>query len=147
MVQERTGKKRAPKAPRALDGNKIANGTRRNSKSKAPREQVFEVGRPPATFRGLMPTPPEVKEMIQRLMEPGRPWSESFLRLETDYLNSQFYFGGNWIAFRETPQGREVLAVGWEEIGKLKRKRMKSAERQSIVLGYAEPWYFPVPCE
>ena len=54
--------------------------------------------------------------------------------------HSGLNFGGNWIAYRNTPQGREVLAVGWDEIERLEKKRLSRKERQSIVLGFAEPW-------
>ncbi len=58
----------------------------------------------------------------------------------SDSLKLQYYFGGHWIAYRHTNQGKEVLAVGMDEIGQLMRKRMSAVERDAIVLGYCDPW-------
>ena len=42
------------------------------------------------------------------------------------------------VAYRESEQGAEVLAVG-DEIGPLFR-RLRPAERQKVVVGHPEPW-------
>src|SRR5262245_46228215 len=74
--------------------------------------------RPPAAFRGLMPTPPEVQALMDKLYRNVKI-TDSFRRHQTDLFNEQFHFGGYPIAYRDTPQGREVLAVGWDELNEL----------------------------
>lgn len=44
------------------------------------------------------------------------------------------------VSQRQTDQGKEVLAVGREEIRRLRRKKMTTEERQTIVLGWWDPW-------
>jgi hypothetical protein len=132
--------------------NKPAKRAKANTRKKKPLANGFvndaeldadeiwiDVGRPPSPLRGLMPTPPEVAELMARI-ERERPMSDAARQRQMDWFNEQYYFGGNWIAYRHTPKGEEVLAVGWDEIGRLERKRMSKAARESIVLGYVEPW-------
>jgi hypothetical protein len=139
MFTKHNAKKRSKKTLKKAKSEKRVIATRSNSQAASIDVQVMEVDRPPASFRGLMPTPPEVQEIMDQ-MERERPMSDSFRRLQTDDLNEQYYFGGNCIAYRNTPQGREILAVGWDEIDRLEKKRMSKMERRSIVLGFAEPW-------
>src|SRR5258708_24272286 len=103
-------KKRAPKKARA--------DSRVNGAPQPIKEIATELERPPAKLRGLMPTPPEVQAMMDEMFR-DLPISDSFRRLQTDYLNEQYYFGGNTIAYRNTSKGREILAVGWAELEQL----------------------------
>src|SRR5262249_26299113 len=95
--------------------------------------------RPPAAFRGLMPTPPEVQALMDKLYRNVKI-TDSFRRHQTDLFNVQFHFGGYPIADRDTPQGREVLAVGWDELNELEKKRRSGKERRRFVIGFADPW-------
>ena len=51
----------------------------------------------------------------------------------------QYYFGGQPFAYRETDQGKEVLAVGFKNMGRL-LKELAPEEDQTVVSGFAEPW-------
>src|SRR5947209_6840454 len=75
----------------------------------------------PSPLRGILPTPPEVEKLVAR--EVARlPMTDAARQRVTDGFNLQYYFGGHDIAYRETDQGVEVLAVGLDEIGRLLRK-------------------------
>jgi hypothetical protein len=92
---------------------------------------------PPSPLRGLLPTPREVKRIAARWMAE-RPMSESAQKRVIDGLKLQYYFGGWDIAYRQTDQGPEVLAVG-KEIGDLFR-RLPSDQRRGVIVGHPEPW-------
>ena len=64
---------------------------------------------------GITPTP----EAIQRMI---------------DSLTLQYYFDGIDIAYRRTPQGVEVVAVGLEEVGELIRTTPQE-QREGVVFG------------
>lgn len=117
-------KKPAPKKPTPANGQ--------------PERIVTELP-PPSPLRGFLPTPPEVEEWVEQILK-DRPAFPAARRRITDDVNMQYYFGGHPIAFRDTDQGKEVLAVGWQEIKRLKRKRLTDAERESIVIGWYDPW-------
>lgn len=90
------------------------------------------------TFRGILPTPPEVAELVEREVK-GRPITKEARQRVTDWFNLQYYFGGNAFAYRKTPHGLEVLAVGLDDIGKL-LDTCPAEERLNIVTSYVEPW-------
>jgi hypothetical protein len=92
---------------------------------------------PPSPLRGLLPTPPEVKRISARWIKE-RPMSESAQKRVIDGLKLQYYFGGWDIAYRDTDQGPEVLAVG-EEIGPLFRG-LPGDQHRGIIVGHPEPW-------
>ena len=50
----------------------------------------------------------------------------------------QYYLGGHPFAYRETDQGKEILAVGFKKMGQLFRA-MSAEERETVVSGFAEP--------
>jgi hypothetical protein len=92
----------------------------------------------PAPMRGLLPTPPEVEEIVERLCKERPASPKARLRI-TEGLKMQYYFGGHPILYRDTPQGREVLAVGDDEIGRVLRSVPRS-QRKGSIIGYADPW-------
>src|SRR5690242_16837983 len=72
--------------------------------------------------RGILPVPPEVEAIVAReeiriAQEHGVHLAPEARRRMTDDLTLQYYYEGTDVACRETPQGVEVLAVGWDEIG------------------------------
>ncbi len=93
---------------------------------------------PPSELRGLLPTPPEIEEIVEQMYRERPASPEARLRT-TEGLKMQYYFGGYNYAFRDTPQGREVLAVGSEEIQKL-FKKLPASQRKGIVLTSADLW-------
>jgi hypothetical protein len=93
---------------------------------------------PPSSPRGLLPTPPEVKKLVARELK-NRSVADRERQRITDRFNLQYYFGGQEVAYRQTDQGVEVLAVGPDEIGEL-LQRVARDERPMIIIGYPEPW-------
>jgi len=76
--------------------------------------------------KGILPVPPEVETLVARedarlLKEHGIVSTEEDRRRQVDSLTLQYYFEGYDVAYRQTPQGIEVLAVGLQEIGELLR--------------------------
>jgi hypothetical protein len=98
-------------------------------------------GKPPEELpHGLLPIPPEVRELVARERSKHRP--EAFARAEIGLLNSDtigWFFDGlcQQVLYRETPQGPEVLAVGLDEVLAL-RKAMPEEEQRHLksYLGY-----------
>jgi hypothetical protein len=82
-------------------------------------------GKPPEELpHGLLPVPPEVRELIEEKRTQWPP--EVFAREELGMLNLEtvgWYFDGlnMQVMYRETPQGPEVLAVGRDEVLALKQ--------------------------
>jgi hypothetical protein len=73
--------------------------------------------------RGLLAVPPEVAEQVAS--EEARIAREKGIQItaETrqwmlDDWTLRYYYDGTYVAYRRTPQGVEVLAVGWEETRK-----------------------------
>lgn len=82
--------------------------------------------------RGLLPVPPGVEEVVRaeesRLHEHGLvPGAEARRRLMDEHCLDHF-FRDEWVSYRETPRGVDVLAVGLDEIGRL----MKSLDPEAL---------------
>jgi hypothetical protein len=133
-------KKRTPQEASNRTVRKKAGRGRSDKKPAAENSQGgLSRSKPPSALRGILPVPPEVEEMLARELK-DHPVTDREQQHITDSLKLQYYFGGHWIAYRHTDQGKEVLAVGMDEIGRLMGKRKSSAERDAIVLGYCDPW-------
>ena len=91
------------------------------------------------SLRGLLPTPPEVAELVARELE-GHPVTDREKQRLTDGFNLQYHFGGEYVAYRRTEEGAYVLAIGLHDVGKLLRKKMTQAERESIIVRWMDPW-------
>jgi len=91
----------------------------------------------------LLATPPEVEKAVEREVEhmaaQGRPVVGKARERLLEGAKLQYYFGGQPLAYRETDQGKEVLAVGFKNMGRLLR-RLNPEEVQTVVSGFAEPW-------
>ena len=86
--------------------------------------------------RGLLPVPPRVEEIVAR--EEARIAEKHGIQIApearkriTDDLTLQYYYEGSDVACRKTPEGIEVLAVGWDEIGQL-LKDVPPDQRQDV---------------
>ena len=105
--------------------------------------EINEQGEPIVLTRpkphGLIPIPPEVEAVVVReelrlLKEHGiTPTPEARQRM-VDSLTLQYYFDGIDIAYRRTPQGVEVVAIGLEEVGELIRTTPQE-QREGVVFG------------
>src|SRR5262245_26336460 len=78
----------------------------------------------PIRPRGLLPVPPEVAQHVEK--EAARVQSEhgfSLTEEATQRMRNEgtldWFYRDQWVSYRMTPQGVEVLAVGLEEIGTL----------------------------
>jgi hypothetical protein len=89
---------------------------------------------------GLLVPPPEVLELIEKERPKHRP--EAFAKAYESLLNEWtigYYFDylGHEVLYRPTPQGPEVLAVGEEEVIRLKKTWPLEEQRQiQTFLGY-----------
>ncbi len=91
--------------------------------------------------RGLLPVPPEVAEDVARmeaqlLQERGIQITPEARRDQLDYATMNWYYDNSYVAYRRTPEGIEVLAVGSEEI----REYLKDhppGTRHDVVFGVA----------
>jgi hypothetical protein len=90
----------------------------------------------PTPPRGILPAPPEVieyvaKEEARLAAEHGVTMLPEARRRMIQEQTLDHFYRDQWISYRETPQGMEVLAVGLEEIGRLV-KEIPLAERQDV---------------
>jgi hypothetical protein len=91
--------------------------------------------------RGLLPVPPEVAESLARsearlLREKGIQVTAEARQRDLDYMTLNWYYDNSLVAYRRTPHGVEVLAVGEEEIGQFLREHPPEA-RGDVVIGVA----------
>jgi hypothetical protein len=120
------------------------NGPAEPTRAEQRSAEAAEFSRP-STLRGILPTPPEVIRAVDFVLA-DRPASPEYRQMLTDEHKLRYYFGGHWIAYRNTPQGKEVLAVGLEEMARL-RKRMRRAERETVVWAAIDLWHDLEPTE
>jgi hypothetical protein len=81
---------------------------------------------------GLVRPPQAVLDLVAR--EAARlPMNEEARQRITTQFTLQYYYDGSEIAYRRTPAGAEVLAVGYPEITEL-FKRLSADERQTVLL-------------
>ncbi len=73
--------------------------------------------------RGLLAVPPEVAEWVAKFearfaREHGAPMAPEARQRILDDWTLNYYYDNAYIAYRRTPKGVEVLAVGSEEVYK-----------------------------
>src|SRR5262245_35709433 len=107
-------------------------------KRRPPPKSAAENADPRPVVLGLLPTPPEVLEQIERDLK-GRPVSVAARQRMIDCYNMQYHCGGKNIAYRNTPQGVEVLAVGLENVGKFFRERPPEDDSY-VIRDCPDPW-------
>jgi hypothetical protein len=93
--------------------------------------------RPPVP--GLLPTPPEVDKFLEEAVLKDRPVGDKARQRMRDDLTLQYYYGGEEIAYRHTPQGVEGLAVGLPTVGKFLREMPRELDAE-VVMGHPDPW-------
>jgi hypothetical protein len=73
--------------------------------------------------RGLVQPPPYVLEELEALKASSpAAWPRDYEVIELNYLTLFFYYENILVAYRETENGPEVLAVGDEEVGEFVEK-------------------------
>jgi hypothetical protein len=88
--------------------------------------------------RGLLPVPPEVAESVARLeaqilRELGAPMTPEARQRELEYGTTNWYFDNTEIAYRRTPQGIEVMAVGSEEVSQFLKDHPLETRRGVVI--------------
>jgi hypothetical protein len=78
---------------------------------------------------GLLPVPPQVAEQVadeeaRILRKFGAPMPPELRQRLLDDWTLRYYYDGAFVAYRRTPEGVEVLAVGWDEASKYMGPRM-----------------------
>ena len=101
----------------------------------------YEEGRTPAHNgsthrpRGLLPVPPEIEREIAEERARFLPdVSDEADKRQRNFLTLIYYYEDTYVAYRETSEGVEVLAVGDKEVGDLCR-RLSQEELLKIRIG------------
>ena len=89
--------------------------------------------------RGLLTVPPEVAEQVAEfearfVREHGFSIAPEARQRMLDDWTLNYYYDDAYIAYRRTPEGVEILAVGWEEASKY-RKEHPPETRRDVVIG------------
>jgi hypothetical protein len=91
----------------------------------------------------LLPTPREVQKAVGREMEEmaalGRSVVGEARKRLLEGFKLRYYFGGQPFAYRETEQGKEILAVGFKAM-RLVFRELTPEEDEAIASEFAEPW-------
>ena len=61
-------------------------------------------------------------------------FTDEYAKRTRDYMTLRHWYEGTYVAYRSTPQGIEVLAVGWDEVGKF-LEETPAEERQGVFTG------------
>jgi hypothetical protein len=84
--------------------------------------------------RGLLPVPREIAEQVSREQAARQPnYTDEYARLTRDDWTLRYYYEGEEVACRSTPDGVEVLAVGPEEVRRLFQD-VPPEKRQGIII-------------
>ncbi len=88
--------------------------------------------------RGLLPVPPEVAEDVARtdarlLRELGAPMTPEARKRQLDYGTLNWYYDNAYIAYRRTPEGVEVLAVGHDEVDQYLKDHPLETRRDVVI--------------
>ncbi len=85
--------------------------------------------------RGLLPVPPEITEGIAaEQARIGPYYTDEYAKDSRDSQTLRYYYEGTYVASRSTPQGVEVLAVGWDEVSSYLNDHPPEA-RQGVRIG------------
>jgi hypothetical protein len=85
--------------------------------------------------RGLLPVPAEIAEEVSRDQAAHQPYyTDDYAKSMRDDWTLTYYYEGEMVAYRRTPDGVEVLAVGPEEVGQFLRNT-PSEQRAGVVVG------------
>jgi hypothetical protein len=82
--------------------------------------------------RGLLAVPPAVAESVAQVesrfaQEHGYQIAPEARQWMLDDWTLRYYYDGAYVAYRRTPQGVGVLAVGWDEASKYLNDRSPEA--------------------
>jgi hypothetical protein len=88
--------------------------------------------------RGFLPVPSEVAEQVAAIearfvRDHGVPIAPEARQRMLDNRTLNYYYDEAYIAYRRTPQGIEVLAVGWEEASKYLKDHPPETRRDVVI--------------
>jgi len=84
--------------------------------------------------RGLLPVPPEIAEEVAREQAAEQPnYTDDYAKLTRDDWTLRYYYEGEEVACKTTPEGVEVLAVGPEEVRRLYQETSPE-NRQGVMI-------------
>jgi hypothetical protein len=84
--------------------------------------------------RGLLPVPPEIAEEVARDQVTHQPnFSDEYAKLTRDDWTLRYYYEGEMVLCRTTPEGIEVLAVGPDEVGRY-YEETPTEDQQGVIL-------------
>jgi hypothetical protein len=88
--------------------------------------------------RGLLPVPPRLAKLVARdeaecIRKHGSGYSPEARQRILDENVLYWYYDGSYLAYRRTPQGVEVLAVGWEEVQQYLAEHPDATEQDVVV--------------
>ena len=87
--------------------------------------------------RGLLPVPPEITDELSRVQAAHQlGFSADYAKSTLDDWTLRYYYEGEEVACRSTPEGVEVLAVGPEEVRQF-YEGTPPEKRQGVMIRYA----------
>jgi hypothetical protein len=97
-------------------------------------------GKPPAELpHGLLAIPPVARELVEEELVKHPQTSADHVRWMLNYGTIDFYFEGlnQEVIYRETLEGPEVMAVGFDEIHAFRQgKTLDEQRKYETYLGY-----------
>jgi hypothetical protein len=84
--------------------------------------------------RGLLPVPPEIAQEVSRDQAAHKPkYADGYAKMTRDAWTLTYYYEGETVACRSTPEGVEVLAVGPEEVRRF-YEETQPEDRQGVMI-------------
>ena len=84
--------------------------------------------------RGPLPVPPEIADEVSREQAAQqRDYTEDYAKLTRDNWTLSYYYEGDTVACRSTPEGIEVLAVGWDEVSRFIEETPPDAQQGVMI--------------
>jgi hypothetical protein len=85
--------------------------------------------------RGLLPVPPEITGELARAQaaHPLKRFADEYVKTICDDWTLRYYYEGEEVACRSTPEGVEVLAVGPEEVRRFYQKTPLESRRGVMI--------------
>src|SRR5712671_1984317 len=84
--------------------------------------------------RGLLPVPPEIAEEVSREQAAHQPfYTDDYAKSTRDDWTLRYYYEGESLACRSTPEGVEVLAVGPEEVRRFFEETPDEAQHDVMI--------------
>ncbi len=98
----------------------------------APRHNGGHPSKPENLPHGLVQPPPAILDLVAQEAARTPLMDDAYRKLLTDSYTLEYYYEGQYVAYRRVPEGIEVFAVGLPEITELVDK-LPDQERLTIV--------------